>query len=76
MRVDELTRVTVVHDETEAEMVCALLRTAGVRAFHRQTNAGAGAADGMPQVGAQEVVVAAGDLDRAREVLAAEPGAS
>src|SRR5439155_8742320 len=45
----ELATVTVVRNETEAEMVSALLRTAGVRSFHRQTNAGAGFGDGMPQ---------------------------
>ena len=68
--------ITTVPTETEAEMVCALLRTAGVKAFHRQTNAGAGAADAMPQVGAQAVLVAAHDLERAREALAAQPEAS
>jgi hypothetical protein len=74
--VDELAAVTVVPNETEAEMICALLRTAGVDAFHRQTNAGAGFGDGMPQTGAQEVLVAAGDLDRAREALEAQPETS
>jgi hypothetical protein len=47
-----------------------------VDAFHRQTNAGAGFGDGMPQTGAQEVLVAAGDLDRAREALEAQPETS
>jgi hypothetical protein len=69
----ELATVTVVRNETEAEMVCALLRTAGVRSFHRQTNAGAGFGDGMPQTGAHEVVVEAADMERAREALAAQP---
>lgn len=73
---DELATLTIVPTETEAEMLCALLRTAGVDAFHRQTNAGAASADAMPQVGAQAVLVAAGDLERAREALAAEPEAS
>jgi len=73
---DALATVTAVPNETEAEMVCALLRTAGIDALHRQTNAGAGAADAMPQVGAQDVLVAARDLERAREALAAEPEAT
>jgi Putative prokaryotic signal transducing protein len=71
--VDDLATVTVVRSETEAEMICALLRTAGVGSFHRQTNAGAGFGDGMPQTGAHEVLVEAADLERAREALAAEP---
>lgn len=65
--------MTVVRNETEAEMVVALLRTAGVPSLHRQTNAGAGFSDGMPQTGAHEVLVDAGDLERARDALAAEP---
>jgi hypothetical protein len=71
-----LATLTVVPNETEAELVVALLRTAGIEAIHRQTNAGAGAADAMPQVGAHEVLVEAGELGRAREALAAEPEAS
>jgi hypothetical protein len=73
---DDLATLTVVRNETEAEMICALLRTAGVRSFHRQTNAGAGFGDGMPQTGAHEVVVEAADLERAKEALAAEPEAT
>jgi hypothetical protein len=72
----ELATVTIVPTETEAELVVALLRTAGIEAVYRQTNAGAGAADAMPQVGAQEVLVEPGELARARETLAAEPEAS
>jgi hypothetical protein len=70
---DELTTLTVVRNETEAELVSALLRTAGIPSVHRQTNAGAGFGDGMPQTGAHEVLVEADDLERARETLAAEP---
>jgi Putative prokaryotic signal transducing protein len=74
--VSELATLTIVPTEAEAELVVALLGTAGIEAIYRQTNAGAGAADGMPQVGAQEVLVEAGDLERAREALAAQPEAS
>ena len=72
-KVAELATLTVVRNETEAEMVCAVLGTAGIKAFHRQTNAGAGFGDGMPQTGAHEVIVAADELERAREALSAEP---
>ena len=71
--VSQLATVTVVRNESEAELVSALLRTAGIPSFHRQTNAGAGFGDGMPQTGAHEVLVEAADLERAREALAAEP---
>jgi hypothetical protein len=72
----ELATVTVVRNETEAEMICALLGTAGIDALHRQTNAGAGFGDGMPQTGAHEVLVAADELDHARDVLGAQPEAT
>lgn len=68
--------VTVVGSELEAEMVCAVLRTAGIESFQRQTNAGAGFGDGMPQTGAHEVLVAPDELEHAREVLAAQPETS
>jgi hypothetical protein len=70
---DDFVTLTVVPNETQAELISALLRTAGIESFHRQTNAGAGFGDGMPQTGAQEVLVAAADLARARETLEAEP---
>lgn len=72
----DVATLTVVPTETEAEMLCAMLRTAGISAFQRQTNVGAGFGDGMPQTGAHEILVASGELDRAREVLAAQPEAT
>ena len=65
--------LTIVPTETEAEMLCAMLRTAGIAAFQRQTNVGAGFGDGMPQTGAHEVLVAPDELAAAREVIAAQP---
>jgi hypothetical protein len=70
--VDDFVAVTVAPNETEAEIICGLLRSEGIECSYRQTNVGAGAFDGMPG-GSQEVVVAARDLERAREVLAARP---
>jgi putative signal transducing protein len=72
----ETAALTIVPTETEAEMLCAMLRTAGIQAFQRQTNIGAGFGDGMPQIGAHEVVVASDELARAREVLAEQPEAT
>jgi Putative prokaryotic signal transducing protein len=68
--------LTIVPTETEAEMICSILGTAGIQAFQRQTNVGAGFGDGMPQTGAHEVVVASDELERAREVLAEQPEAT
>jgi len=39
----ELTRLMIVANEPEAELICQLLRTEGIECFHRMTNAGAGA---------------------------------
>jgi type III secretory pathway lipoprotein EscJ len=69
-------RLTIVPSEAEAQMILALLRTAGIEAFQRQTNASAGAADGLPAGGAREVLVEPQDLERAREALAAQPETS
>ena len=40
--------VKVVGSEPEAKLLCSLLRSAGIECEGRQTNLGAGAADGMP----------------------------
>ena len=66
---DDLTTVEVVATEPEAELLCSLLRNAGIRCMYRVTNRGAGAFDGMPVGGHQEVLVRAEDLEPAREAL-------
>jgi hypothetical protein len=66
----ELVHLTVVPNEAEAELLCALLRTEGIDCDHRPTNFGVGTMDGLPG-GAREVVVAEERLERARELLAA-----
>ena len=66
---DELVVVEVVASEPEAELLCSLLRSAGIRCTYRVTNVGAGAADGLAVGGPQEVVVRAEDVESAREVL-------
>ena len=66
----ELVRLTVVHNQPEAEIVCSLLRSEGIQCFHRPTDFAAGAFDGaLSSAGAREIVVAATDVDRARELL-------
>ena len=66
----ELVPLTIVRNEAEAELLCALLRTEGIECDHRPTNFGVGTMDGM-RGGAQEIVVDANGLERAHEILAA-----
>jgi hypothetical protein len=65
---EELVVVDVVGTESEAELLCSLLRTADIGCTHRLSNYGAGAADGMP-VGPREILVRAEDAENARLVL-------
>ena len=71
---DELAVVEVVATEGEAELLCSLLRGAGIRCFQRLSNRGAGVGEGAYAVGPREVVVGAHDLGSAREVLALQAG--
>ena len=66
---DELVVADVVATEPEAELLCSLLRNAGIECTYRLSNYGAGASDGMPSGGPQEVIVRSEDLASAREVL-------
>jgi Putative prokaryotic signal transducing protein len=72
--VDELAVVEVVATEPEAELLCSILRGAGIQCFQRVSNRGAGVGDGGYAVGPREVVVRARDLGSAREVLALQTG--
>lgn len=65
---DELVVAKVVGTEPEAELLCSLVRSAGIECEARQTNLGAGAADGLPG-GPYNLVVRPEDLDDAREIL-------
>lgn len=65
---DELVVVKVVGSEPEAELLCSLLRSWGIECALRQTNLGAGAADGMPG-GPYKLIVRPQDLDDARDIL-------
>ena len=65
----ELVVMKVVPTEYEAEMVCSLLRTAGITCAHRPTNIGSGAADGMPIGGPRTILVHRHDLPTAVDVI-------
>jgi hypothetical protein len=68
--VDDLVVLEAYATETEAELVCSLLQSEGIRCFQRQTSLSAGMTDGLPVGGPREVVVRAEEAAEARKVLA------
>jgi Putative prokaryotic signal transducing protein len=68
---DEEVVVTVVAGETEAEVACGLLRSAGIECAYRDTEAIDSTIEDFIASGPREIVVRASDLDAARELLAA-----
>ena len=67
---DEGVVVTTVSDEIEAEVVCGLLRAAGLECGHRVTEATDSALEGIAADGPREVLVHESELEAAKEVLA------
>jgi hypothetical protein len=61
--------VEVAGSEPEAELLCSVLRGAGIECLPRLTNSGAGAGDGLGTVGAHDIVVSPRDAQAAREIL-------
>jgi hypothetical protein len=64
--------LTVVGDEMEAEALCGLLRTNGIKCNHRRTEMSAGAGTyggGFAIAGPTEVLVDQDDLEAARKLL-------
>jgi hypothetical protein len=68
---DELVVVEVVATQSEAELLCSLLRNEGIRCTYRVSDYGAGAGDGLAVGGPQEVIVRSEDLAAAREIMKA-----
>ena len=66
-----VTSLTLVPNVYEAELVCALLQTEGIKCEHRPTNLGVGMMDGMPGGGPREIIVREEDFERAHEILEA-----
>ena len=62
-------RLTVVHDDLEAEAVCGLLRSNGITCMHSWTNVAAGAWTGAGMAGPTEILVDETDLEAARNLL-------
>jgi Putative prokaryotic signal transducing protein len=63
--------LTVVSGEPEAEIVCGLLRSAGIECAFRDTEAIETSLEDFIAAGSQEIVVREPDLEAAKELLAA-----
>jgi hypothetical protein len=61
--------LTTVPNELEAEMICSVLRDAGIKCFWRAQDPAVGFNVGSGAFGAHEVLVNPEDLEAAREVL-------
>jgi hypothetical protein len=66
---DELVVVEVAGNQPEAEMLCSLLRSAGIACMPRLTNRGAGAGEGHAIGGPHEIMVRSKDAQAARKIL-------
>ena len=67
---DEGVRLTTVRGEMEAEVLCGLLRSAGIECGHRVTEATDSLLEGIASDGPREILVPQAELDAARAVLA------
>jgi hypothetical protein len=66
---DEFVVVEVAGTQPEAELLCSLLRNAGIACLPRLTSRGAGAGDGLGIAGLHEIMVRSQDAQAAREIL-------
>ncbi len=67
---DEGVRLTIVPGEMEADVVCGLLRSAGIEAGHRVTEETDSVLEGIASDGPREILVHESDLEAARAQLA------
>jgi hypothetical protein len=66
---EDVAVVTVVGSEPEAELVCGLLRDAGIECGYRDTAAIDSQIEDFTASGRREILVHPGDLERARALL-------
>ena len=66
---DDAVVVKVVSDEPEAEVVCGLLRSAGIECGYRDTDAIDTPLEDFTAAGPREILVHASDLEAARALL-------
>jgi hypothetical protein len=67
---DDVVVVKVVSGEPEAEIVCGLLRSAGVECSYRDTDALDSLLEEFTPAGPREILVQRSDLEAAQAVLA------
>ena len=61
--------LTVVSGKSEAEVLCGLLRSAGIECAYRDTEAIDSPLEDFMAAGSQEILVHEADLETARELL-------
>ena len=66
---DEAVVVTVVSNGSEADIVCGLLRSAGIDCAYRDTEAIDSSLEEFTAAGPREILVHHSDLEAARELL-------
>ena len=71
---NEVVVVTVVSGETEAEVACGLLRSAGLKCAYRDTESIDSPVEDFIASGPREILVEASDLEVARELLGVSAG--
>ena len=74
MEPDEGVVLTTVSGETEADIVCGLLRSAGIDCAYRDTEAIDSTIEDFIAAGPREILVREADVAAARELLAASTG--
>ena len=70
MEADGTVVLTVVSSEPEAEVVCGLLRSAGIECGRRDTDAIDSPVENFIAAGPQEILVHESDLEAAKDVIA------
>ena len=73
MEAGEPVVVTVVSGRPEADVVCGLLRSAGIECAYRDTDAIDSPLEDFIAAGAQEILVRESDLEAAKDLLTAAP---
>jgi len=71
---DGVVVLTVVSGQSEAEVVCGLLRSAGFECAHRDTEAIDSSLEDFMAAGSQEILVREPDLEDAKQLLADSQG--
>jgi Putative prokaryotic signal transducing protein len=68
--------LTVVSGSSEAEVVCGLLRSAGIECSYQDTEAIDSSLEDFIAAGPQEILVQEADLEAAKELLASSQGST